>query len=156
VEIESGFEERVHSMLERERSTMSASLGIEFEVLRRDRLVASMPVDHRTKQPFGILHGGASLALAETLASIGSWMNIDDSQSIAVGIEINGSHIRPAEAGRVTGTGIPVRLGRRIHVWEIRIVDDSGEEICVSRCTVAVVRRPDPERRGANLSRSRH
>ena len=90
-------------------------------------------------QPFGLLHGGASLALAETVASIGAWMNVDRDKFNVVGIEINANHVRAVRDGVVTGTALPVNIGRRIQVWEARITDERGRIVCISRCTVAVV-----------------
>ena len=98
-----------------------------------------MPVDQRTKQPFGLLHGGASVALAESLASIGGWLNVDDSKFAVVGIEINANHIRAVKSGHVTGTAVPLHRGAKTQVWEIRIADERGRLVCISRCTLAVV-----------------
>jgi uncharacterized protein (TIGR00369 family) len=100
-----------------------------------------MPVDERTRQPFGILHGGASVALAETLASLGGTMNVDLERFTVVGIEINANHLRAKKEGIVTGTGTPIHVGRSTQVWEVRIVDEQQRPICVSRCTLAVVPR---------------
>lgn len=120
---------------------LAATLGIEIVVLTAERVVATMPVDDRTRQPFGILHGGASLVLAETIASMGGAMNVDLRQSVVVGLEINANHIRAKQAGVVTGTGAPLHVGRSTQVWDVRIVDEDGRAICVSRCTLAVVPR---------------
>jgi len=102
-------------------------------------VVATMPVDHRTRQPYGILHGGASVALAETVASIGATMNVDRATSVAVGLEINANHMRPKRDGVVTGTATPIHRGKSTQVWDVRIVDEEGRLVCVSRCTLAVV-----------------
>lgn len=116
-------------------------LGIEIVQLSPARVVATMSVDERTRQPFGILHGGASVALAETVASLGACMNIDLERQTAVGLEINANHIRAKRDGRVRATGTPFHVGRSTQVWDIRIVDEEERPICVSRCTLAVVPR---------------
>jgi uncharacterized protein (TIGR00369 family) len=116
-------------------------LGIEVRELTPERVVATMPVDDRTRQPFGILHGGASVALAETIASLGGAMNVDLEQFAVVGVEINANHIRAKRDGVVTGTGTPIHVGRSTQVWEVRIVDEDQRPVCVSRCTLAVVPR---------------
>lgn len=114
-------------------------IGIEFTEIGDDYLRARMPVDGRTKQPFGILHGGASVALAETLGSIGATLVIDRSKQRCVGQEINANHIRAVSAGFVIGTARPVHLGRRSHVWEIRITDEQERLVCISRITMYVL-----------------
>jgi len=115
------------------------TLGIEMLELTPQRVVATMPVDQRTRQPFGILHGGASVALAETVASFGAVALIDRERFVAVGQEINANHLRPKLEGVVTATGVPVHVGRTSQVWSIEIRDEQGKLICVSRCTMAVV-----------------
>ena len=121
------------------RGTLVDSLGIEILELSRERVSASMRVERRVHQPFGLLHGGASVALAETVASIGAWMNIDASSQAAVGLEINANHLRGVREGLVTGTAVPLHVGRGTQVWEVRITDEADRLVCVSRCTVAVV-----------------
>ena len=121
------------------RNTMSEHIGIEWLELGKDHLSARMPVDQRTKQPYGLLHGGASCVLAETLGSVGSAMVVDHSKFKCVGIEINANHIRSATSGWVKGTARPLHLGRLLHVWEIRIEDERGKLTCISRLTVAIV-----------------
>jgi 1,4-dihydroxy-2-naphthoyl-CoA hydrolase len=118
---------------------LADTLGIQITELTPERVVATMPVDERTRQPFGILHGGASVALAETVASLGGTMNVDLERFQVVGVEINANHIRAKRDGQVTGTATPIHLGRSTQVWEIRIVDDEQRPVCVSRCTLAVV-----------------
>ena len=118
---------------------MATAIGIEITELTCERVVATMPVDDRTRQPFGILHGGASMALAETVASIGATACIDREQFVAVGQEINGNHIRSKSSGIVTATATPVHVGRRSHVWAIEIVDEEKNLICIARCTMAIV-----------------
>ena len=118
-------------------------LGIEIVEMTKDRVVATMPVDERTHQPFGILHGGASIALAETVASLGAANRIDREKFIAMGQEINGNHLRPKSEGVVTATGVPVHAGRSSQVWSIEIRDEAGKLVCISRCTMAIVARPE-------------
>src|SRR5258705_9448432 len=125
------------------------TLGIELRELTPQRVIATMPVDERTRQPFGILHGGASVALAETIASLGATMNVDLAKSNVVGIEINANHLRAKRDGLVTGTGTPIHVGRSTQVWEVRIVDEQDRPICVSRCTLAVVPKSEIESRVA-------
>jgi uncharacterized protein (TIGR00369 family) len=116
-------------------------LGIEIIEMTPERVVATMPVDDRTRQPFGILHGGASVALAETVASLGAVMNVDLEKASAVGLEINANHLRAKRDGTVRATATPFHVGRSTQVWDIRIVDEEGRSVCVSRCTLAVVPR---------------
>jgi 1,4-dihydroxy-2-naphthoyl-CoA hydrolase len=119
-------------------SGLAHSLGIEVHELSATRVVATMPVDSRTLQPFGILHGGASVALAETVASLGAAANIDRTTLAAVGLEINANHLRAKRSGTVIATATPIHLGRTTHVWDIRIVDEESRVVCVSRCTIAI------------------
>jgi 1,4-dihydroxy-2-naphthoyl-CoA hydrolase len=119
---------------------MLGHLGIEFTEIGADYLVARMPVDARTHQPFGLLHGGASVVLAESLGSSASWLCLEKpTEEMAVGLEINANHLKSARSGWVYGRCSPIRVGRRVHVWDIRISDEQGETVCVSRLTVAVV-----------------
>ena len=120
---------------------LEASLGIRILELTEHRVVATMPVNERTHQPFGILHGGASIALAETAASLGAAGRIDRELFVAVGQEINGNHLRPKSEGVVTATAVPVHVGRSSQVWSIEIRDEDGRLICISRCTLAIVPR---------------
>lgn len=123
------------------RDTMAELLGIEFVDLGPDFLSARMPVDSRSMQPFGLLHGGASVTLAETLGSVGATMVVDMQRMLVVGQEINANHIRGVRGGHVTGTARPIHLGGRSQVWNIDIVDDAGRLACVSRLTIAVLDR---------------
>lgn len=123
------------------KDTMGDHIGIRFSELGDNYLKATMRVDHRTKQPYGLLHGGASVALAETLGSVGSALVIDPEQCICVGQEINANHIRSARSGQVTGTATPIHLGATSHVWEIRIHDEQDKLVCVSRLTVAILKK---------------
>jgi 1,4-dihydroxy-2-naphthoyl-CoA hydrolase len=125
--------------------SMSEYLDIRFAEVGPDYLKASMPVDHRTVQPFGLLHGGASVTLAETLGSVAANCCVDGSRFYCVGQEINANHIRSARDGRVTGTARPIHLGGRTQVWEIRIEDEQGRLTCISRLTVAVVEAVPPK-----------
>lgn len=120
---------------------LASALGIQLVELTDRRVVATMPVDDRTRQPFGLLHGGASIALAETVASFGALMRIDRDRFIAVGQEINGNHLRGVTHGTVTATAVPVHVGRSSHVWSIEIADGEGRLVCISRCTMAIVPR---------------
>ena len=121
--------------------TLIEHLGVEFTETGDDFIRGTMPVDTRTKQPYGLLHGGASVALAETLGSMGAAMCVDAHEFLCVGQEINANHVRPARSGLVTGTARPVHLGGRTQVWSIDIVNDANKLVCTSRLTVAVIRR---------------
>jgi len=119
-------------------NTAVRHLGIQFTEIGDDYVKATMPVDHRTHQPMGILHGGASVLLAETLGSMAANQCVDPSKKYCVGLEINANHMRTARNGLVTGTAKPIHLGKSTHVWEIRIEDEQGRPICISRLTMAV------------------
>lgn len=121
--------------------TAGASLGIRITEQGEDFLRGTMPVDERTRQPFGLLHGGSSVLLAETLASLAGYLCLDpDSGQQAAGIEINANHLRAVTEGEVTGTARPVHLGKATQVWEVRIEDARGRLVCLSRMTAAVIR----------------
>ncbi|HTR28534.1 MAG TPA: hotdog fold thioesterase [Puia sp.] len=120
-------------------NTMGGHLGIEFIEVGDDFLKGRMPVDHRTRQPYGLLHGGASVALAETLGSVGAAMVVNYHQFNAVGLEINANHVRGVRDGYVTGTARPLHIGKTTQVWEIRITDEREKLVCVSRITVAII-----------------
>jgi 1,4-dihydroxy-2-naphthoyl-CoA hydrolase len=120
-------------------ATMAEYLGIEWKEVGDNFLKATMPVDHRTRQPYGLLHGGASCTLAETIGSIASAMVIDHKRYYCVGLEINANHVRSAREGSVTGVATPLHLGKSTHVWDVRIYDDAEQLVCVSRLTVAVI-----------------
>lgn len=119
--------------------TLMEALGIRMSGVGDDWLAASMPVDARTRQPFGLLHGGASAALAETLASIGANAVLDQEKSHAVGLDINANHLRSVREGHVTGTGRPLHIGRATQVWQVEIRDGRDRLVCVSRVTMVVV-----------------
>jgi 1,4-dihydroxy-2-naphthoyl-CoA hydrolase len=123
------------------KGSMSEHVGIEWTEIGPDYLKARMPVDARTRQPYGLLHGGASAVLAETIGSVASAMVVDHTKFYCVGLEINANHIRSAREGFVTGTVTPLHIGRQTHVWDIRIHNEEGKLICVSRLTVAVMPR---------------
>jgi len=118
---------------------MTDHLGIQYTELGPDYLKATMPVDQRTQQPFGLLHGGASCVLAESLGSVCAWMCIDIQQFAAVGLDINANHLRSVKQGVVTGECRAIHIGRRTHVWGIEIRDDNHKLVCVSRLTVAII-----------------
>jgi 1,4-dihydroxy-2-naphthoyl-CoA hydrolase len=126
------------------RNCMVEHLDIRFTEIGPDYIRATMPADHRTFQAFGLLHGGASVTLAETLGSVGANCCVDTSRFYCVGQEINANHLRAVRGGRVTGTARPIHLGARSQVWEIRIEDERGKLNCISRLTVAVVEAAQP------------
>ena len=132
--------DRIHS---RSTSTMVENLGIEIIDVGQNFISGKMPVDERTKQHFGLLHGGASVALAETLGSIGAGMQIDHSSQSVVGIEINANHLKSVKSGWVFGTATAIRIGRKIQVWEIDIKDKNDNYVCKSRLTLAVIEKND-------------
>jgi 1,4-dihydroxy-2-naphthoyl-CoA hydrolase len=121
---------------------MPLHLGIEFTAIGDDFLRGRMPVTERTRQPFGILHGGASVALAETLGSVAAGLVVDPDKYRVVGQEINANHVRAVTEGFVIGTTRPLHLGKRSHVWEIRIADEQDRLVCISRITMFVIERP--------------
>ncbi|MCY4001670.1 MAG: hotdog fold thioesterase [Bacteroidetes bacterium] len=123
----------------RGRNTMVEHLDIQFTEIGPDYLSASMPVDHRTNQPIGILHGGASVVLAETLGSVAGVLCVDIRKQYCVGIEVNANHLRSVRSGRVIGTASPIHLGRKTQVWQINIEDESGRKVTSSRLTLAVL-----------------
>lgn len=124
------------------KRTMAEILDIRFTETGKDFIKATMPVDHRTHQPYGLLHGGASCVLAETLGSIASAHVINPEKFICVGIEINANHIRSVRSGLVTGITTPIHIGASTHVWDIRIYDEREKLICISRLTVAILKKP--------------
>ncbi len=122
-----------------QQNTLSAGLGIEFTRVADDHLIATMPVDHRTIQPMGLLHGGASMVLLETLGSVASNLCIEEPGMAGVGLAIYGNHLKPATSGLVTGICRPVRLGRKIHVWTADIINDEGQLLFQGTLTVSIV-----------------
>lgn len=131
----------LESIADNAKDTMVTHLGIEFLELGPDYLRARMPVDRRTHQPFGLLHGGASAALAETLGSIGANLCLERPDQAGVGLEINANHIRSVRSGWVYGTARPQHIGGSTQVWEIRIEDEEQRLVCISRLTMAIVGR---------------
>lgn len=122
------------------KKTLIHTLGIEIKELKEGYVVATMPVDERTKQPFGLLHGGASVALAETVASVGAYELVDKATEGAVGLEINANHVKSKRDGYVTATGTLLHRGKTTMVWDIKITDEEGNLVCVSRCTMAIIK----------------
>ncbi len=133
--------EALEQMRAATHGTLAEVLGIELLEVSATRVRARMPVTRTVHQPFGLLHGGASVALAETVASIGGWMNVDRETQGAVGLEINANHLRAKRDGVVTAEALPIHVGRTTQVWEVRIVDEADKLVCISRCTLAVVPR---------------
>jgi 1,4-dihydroxy-2-naphthoyl-CoA hydrolase len=123
------------------QGTLVGTLGIQFTEIGADFVRGTMPVDTRTVQPYGLLHGGASVALAETLGSTGAAMCVDAEEFQVVGQEINANHVRAIRSGLVTGTARALHLGGRTHVWSINIVNDAQKLVCISRITMAVIKR---------------
>ena len=121
------------------QNTMTSAIGIEITDIGDDFISGKMPVDERTVQPFGLLHGGASAALAETLGSIAGGIKVYSNNETVVGIEINANHLKSAREGWVYGKATPIRIGKKIQVWDIRITNESDELVCVSRLTLAVI-----------------
>lgn len=122
----------------KERDGLVKDLGIEYVETEPGRVVMTMPVDERHRQPLGFLHGGASVVLAETAATTGAWLNCPEGK-VAFGSEINASHLRPKREGTLTAVGTPVQVGRTNQVWDVEIRDEDGKPVCVSRCRLAVV-----------------
>ncbi len=119
--------------------TMLSHLGIEIMEIGEDSLTARMPVDERTRQPAGILHGGASATLAESLGSVAAALCVDRSKKMCVGLEINANHVRPVKSGYVTGVATPIHIGKSTQIWQIRIEDEKGQLVCIARLTLAVL-----------------
>ena len=121
------------------KNTICDVLDITFDAFDDESITASMVVDHRSHQPFVLLHGGASVVLAETLGSMASFLCVDTTKFYCVGLEVNANHLRAVRSSRVTAVARPVHMGRTTHVWDIRLTDDSGKSSCISRLTIAVV-----------------
>ncbi|MCP2044184.1 PaaI family thioesterase [Pontibacter sp. HSC-36F09] len=133
------MESKLEKLREWSKNTMVEHLGIEILSFKEGVLTAKMPVDWRTHQPMGLLHGGASVALAETLGSIGAALSVDLSQKACVGLEINANHIRSVREGWVYGEAKALHQGRSTQVWEIKITSEAGDLVCLSRMTVAII-----------------
>ncbi len=125
------------------QQTMMSALGMEVLEANPDHMVIRLPISDAVRQPFGLLHGGATVALAETVASLGTWLGIDQDRFVAVGLEINANHLRAVRDGSITATGVPLHRGRTTWVWDIRMQDAEGRLTAISRCTIAVVARTD-------------
>jgi uncharacterized protein (TIGR00369 family) len=124
------------------KNTIMNTLDIKIIEYTKERVIASMPVTSKVHQPFGIMHGGVSLVLAETVASSGSYQFIDFPAKSAVGLEINANHVRSVAAGIIKAVGTPVHIGRTTHVWDVRIYDEQERLTCISRCTIAIIDNP--------------
>lgn len=125
---------------ESSKNSMVAHLGIIYTAIGKEHISAKMPVDHRTHQPMGLLHGGASVALAETLGSVAATFSVDHEKYTCVGMEINANHVKSLTEGWVTGTARPMHIGKSTQIWQIIINSESGELVCVSRLTLAVIK----------------
>ena len=121
------------------QNTLQSTIGIEITDIEDDFVCGKMPVDNRTKQPFGLLHGGASVALAETLGSIGGGTKVYNNNETVVGIAINANHLKSVRTGWVYGKATPIQINKKIQVWEIKIINETKELICICRSTLAVV-----------------
>ncbi|GAF12590.1 ComA operon protein 2 [Bacillus sp. JCM 19046] len=132
-------EQQVEELKRHTKDTLIEHLGITYEELSLDKVVMSMPVGPKTHQPYGVLHGGASVVLAETAASIATAININPETHVCFGMEINANHIRSKKDGIVTATATPFHKGRTTMVWHIELIDEQNKTICISRCTVAVM-----------------
>lgn len=130
--------ERIDMGSLQEKESLNKDLGIEHVELEAERVVMTMPVDGRHHQPLGYLHGGASVVLAESAATVGAWLNCPPGK-VAFGSEINASHLRPKRSGTLTAVGTPIQIGRKEQVWEVHIRDEEDKAVCVSRCRLAVV-----------------
>ena len=132
-------QEKLQRINESIQNTITSTIGIEITDIGDDFICGKMPVDERTVQPFGLLHGGASATLAETLGSIGGGIKVYPNNETVVGIEINANHLKSSRDGWVYGEANPIRIGKKIQVWDIRITNEADELVCVSRLTLAVV-----------------
>ncbi len=139
MEIESSVKEKANLFFKEKQPNLAEHIGINFTKLGMGEVSGTMPVDQRTHQPFGVLHGGASVALAETLASIGAWLTCDIQRQTAVGMEINANHIRPVRTGNVFGYAESLHRGSQSQIWQVIIKNDDQKLVCVSRCTLAIV-----------------
>lgn len=140
MQIEEEIREKFDLFYKQKQKNMAHALGLQFTVVSRSEMRATMPVNENTTQPMGILHGGASVALAETLASVGGYLNLTDENKIVVGLEINANHVRPVAAGNiVTGISKPIHRGSQTQVWETRIENEDGKLVSISRCTLTIV-----------------
>ena len=132
-------QEKIQKINHSIQNTMTSLMGIEITDVGEDFICGKMPVDHRTKQPFGVLHGGASVVLAETLGSISGGIKVYNNNETVVGIEINANHLKSVDDGWVYGKATPIRIGKKIQVWEIKITNEENDLVCISRLTLAVI-----------------
>lgn len=132
----------VEDLNNRPKNHIGGLLDIKFTEIGADFIIGTMPVNERTHQPAGILHGGASVVLAESLGSIASYMCIDPEKHVAVGLEVNANHLRPVKSGLVTGICKIIHRGAKTHIWDIKLYDDRGKMNCISRLTVAIINKP--------------
>ena len=133
------IEEKIHQINYEGKNTIISALGIEITALGDNFICGKMPVDKRTKQPFGLLHGGASVVLAETLGSIGGMAEVENNNETVVGIAINANHLKSVTAGWVYGKATSIQIGKKIQVWEIKIINETKELSCICQLTLAVV-----------------
>ena len=139
--IEESLKDKAELYFNFKHKHMGHALGMEFQHIAKKEIIATMPVNENSVQPFGVLHGGASVALAETLCSVGGWFLLEDKDKTVVGVEINANHIRSVKmGGKVTGTAKPIHMGQKIQVWECEIRDEKEKLVCTSRCTLAVIK----------------
>ncbi|MCC5907274.1 MAG: hotdog fold thioesterase [Balneolaceae bacterium] len=142
MQIEESIKVKFQQLISSGQKNMGDLLGIKYRQVSKDEMIAEMPVNENTVQPFGILHGGASVALAETLSSVGAWINLTDDSQLAVGLEINANHVRSVSAGKIViGRAIPLHRGAQTQIWESRIETDTGKLVCISRCTIAIIKK---------------
>lgn len=139
--IEENLKNIVENLFQNKQKTIDDALGIEYEYISKQKMVAKMPVTDSTRQPFGLLHGGASVVLAESLCSFGAWLNVNPKTSAAVGMEINANHIRAVKSGFVTATAKPIHKGATSQVWGFEIHTETGKLVCTGRCTMAVIQK---------------
>ena len=134
-------ETKINKINKSVQNTMTSAIGIEITDIGDDFICGKMPVDDRTIQPFGLLHGGASVALAETLGSIAGGIKVNSNNETVVGVEINANHLKSTNEGWVYGIANPIRIGKKIQVWEIKITNEMNELICISRLTLVVIKK---------------
>jgi 1,4-dihydroxy-2-naphthoyl-CoA hydrolase len=139
VHVDEEIRSQYDSFVNYDSEDLATHFGIRWIHISRNKVVATMPITSKVKQPYGRLHGGASVAFAETIASFAATLWLDPAKEGAVGLEINANHVRPVGEGFVIGTGVPIHIGRKTHVWGIEIRDEKGKLVCVSRCTVSVI-----------------
>ncbi len=138
--IEESLKQKAKLYFNLKQKHMGDMLGITFKHIAKDKIVATMPVNEHSVQPFGILHGGASVALAESVCSLGGWFLLEDERKAAVGLEINANHIRSVKmGGKVTATANPIHIGKTTQIWECELRNERDKLVCASRCTLAII-----------------